>query len=102
MSDRLLNGWYNVSRTLDEDNVDPRQGLLKLFLYVYDTLCSMSWDATRAFTVPIFKVLRAILTTPDGDKSPLAFSCCSKTKTGTERSIPISIRDCGVLSSQPF
>jgi len=36
-------------------------------------------------------------TTPRGDKFALAFSCCNKTKPGTEQSILILIIDCGVF-----
>jgi hypothetical protein len=38
-----------------------------------------------------------VATTPGNDKCPLAFSCCSKTKPGTERSILFLIMDCGVF-----
>ena len=36
-------------------------------------------------------------TTPGTAKCPLAFSCCSKTISGTERSILFLIMDCGVF-----
>ena len=36
-------------------------------------------------------------TTPGNDNCSLAFSCCSKTKPGTERSILFLIMDCGVF-----